>query len=210
MTVRILFLGEGTSDSGITVHVQRIASDIGIEVVMTDPLLDRLPPPERKTVALKLQAVKNYGGTYDLIVVHRDADREGRSPRVSEIQRAVASVMPGVAHTPVVPIRMTEAWLLLDESAIRQVAANPNSRLPLQLPPPKKVESIADPKVMLKDVLAKASGLSGRKLAKFHCRFPKHRRQLLERIDPAGPIRDVPSWCDFVRDLETGLNEARG
>jgi hypothetical protein len=209
VTVRILFLGEGTSDSGITIHIQRIASERGVAVVVTDPLLDRLPSPPRRTVMAKLQAVKDFGGVYDLVVVHRDADREGRAPRLDEIQNAVDQVMPGVAHAPVIPIRMTEAWLLLDERELRQVAANPNARMPLSLPAPKKVETIPDPKAMLKETLARASGLSGRKLAKFHGRFPQHRRQLLERIDPVGPITEVPSWCAFTSDLEIGLELAQ-
>ncbi len=79
MTVRILFLGEGTSDSGLTTHVRRIVTGHGVDVVITDPLVDRLPPPPRRTIEAKLQAVKDLGGRYDLLVIHRDADRDGRA-----------------------------------------------------------------------------------------------------------------------------------
>jgi hypothetical protein len=34
----------------------------------------------------------------------------------------------------VVPVRMMEAWLLIDEMAIRRVAGNPNGRIPIELP----------------------------------------------------------------------------
>jgi hypothetical protein len=166
--------------------VRRIATECGIDVVITDPLIDRLGRPRKNTVAGKLEAIKAIGGVYDLVVVHRDADRDGRDARMAEIENAVCEVMPGVAHAPVIPIRMTEAWLLLDEQAIRQVAGDPNGREPLGLPSVRKVESIPDPKAKLKETLCRASGLSGRKLDKFRQRFPHHRRQLLERIDPAG------------------------
>jgi hypothetical protein len=69
VTLRVLVLGEGTSDSGITTHVSRILTDHGREVVITDPLMDRLPPPPLKTVSAKLQAVMDLGGEYDLVVM---------------------------------------------------------------------------------------------------------------------------------------------
>jgi hypothetical protein len=75
--LRILFIGEGSSDSGITHHIRRVVTQYGHSAVITDPHVDRLPPPPRKTVSDKLQAVKDLGGAYDLIVLHRDADREG-------------------------------------------------------------------------------------------------------------------------------------
>lgn len=208
MRLSILFIGEGSSDSGITTHIRRIAAGHGHNAIITDPLVERLPSPPRKTIAGKLQAVKDLGGVYDLIALHRDGDREGRQPRLAEIGTAAGRIMPGTPHVPVIPIRMTEAWLLLDEAAIRRVAGAPNSKVPLNLPRPAKVESVPDPKALLMEILARASGLSGRKLTIFKDRFPRYRAQLLEQIDPGGPIRTVQSWRDFNADLIAGLGRA--
>ncbi|NVI91964.1 hypothetical protein HUX53_33025 [Actinomadura sp. BRA 177] len=208
MTLRVLFLGEGTSDSGITFHIRRIASDHGYRVAVTDPLVERLPQPARRTVQAKLEAIRDMGGQYELVAIHRDADNAGRGPRHQEIQRAVAAVMPDVPCVPVVPIRMTEAWLMLDEACIRRVAGNPNGHMNLDLPKWRNVETVADPKARLREVLASASGLTGRKLNRFRQRFPEHRRQLLERIEPTGPIVEVSSWQAFNSDLLSGLGEA--
>jgi hypothetical protein len=204
--IQILFIGEGSSDSGIATHIRRIAAERGHDSFVTDPLVERLPPPPRKTVAAKLQAVKDLGGSYDLIVLHRDADRDGRKPRLAEISAAARKVMPNVPHVPVIPIRMTEAWLLLDEAAIRRVAGAPNGKTPLNLPKASKVESVPDPKAVLKETLTRASGLTGRKLATFNGRFDRNRALLLERIDPEGAIQEMPSWRDFNTDLLTGLD----
>lgn len=209
MIIRVLFIGEGTSDSGIATHILRIVTDNGHSAVITDPLVDRLQPPPRKTVAGKLQAVKDLGGEYDLVVLHRDSDSEGRPPRLAEIDRAMGQVMPDVPHVPVIPIRMTKAWLLLDEAQIRRVAGAPNDKTALDLPRAGKVESLPDPKALLKTTLARASGLKGRRLEQFNNRFPQHRRLLLERIDPDGPIHDVPSWQDFNMDLAVGISKVR-
>ncbi len=87
----------------------------------------------------------------------------------------MGQVMPDVPHVPVIPIRMTEAWLLLDEAQIRRVAGAPNDKTALDLPRAGKVESLPDPKALLKTTLARASGLKGRRLEQFNNRFPQHR-----------------------------------
>lgn len=60
--------------------------------------------------------------------------------------KAVTGVAAGARVVPVIPGRMTEAWLRLDEAAIRRVAGNPNGRTKLGLPKLHEVESVADPK----------------------------------------------------------------
>ncbi len=205
MTLRLLFLGEGASDSGIAYHVERIATDAGFDVLLSDPDLSRLPMAPGRSVADKLRAVQGLGGVSDPVVIHRDGDAVGRMPRVAEIRAAIEAVMPGVRHVPVVPIRMTEAWLLLDEGLLRRVAGNPNGRARLPLPRSADVERVNDPKKVLREVLTIASGLTGRRLTQFQARFGSYRRQLLERLDPDGAIRDVPSWQHFVSDVSKAL-----
>ncbi|MFJ9556060.1 hypothetical protein ACIRPH_19755 [Nocardiopsis sp. NPDC101807] len=204
MTLRILFLGEGSSDDGIADHIGAIAADRGVEVTVTNPELGRL---EHVGHALtdKLAAITNLGGEYELVAVHRDADSMGRDARLAEIGNAVRAHMPQVVHVPIVPVRMTEAWLLVDETAIRRVAGNPNGRCALGLPPLKRIEAIPDPKAELKQVLSKASELTGRKLDRFNRRFSENRRQLLQRLDSHGPVAGLPSWQAFVGDVEAGL-----
>ncbi|MDQ3578406.1 MAG: hypothetical protein M3443_12590 [Actinomycetota bacterium] len=208
MTLRVLFLGEGISDSGIVPQIEDIAARLVIDIYVTDPDLGRLRTPPGRAVVDKLRAVSGEGVVFDLIVVHRDADRDGRGARLDEISRAFEPVLPAARYVAVVPVRMTEAWLLTDEQELRHVAGNPKGKMPLNLPAVSKIESIPDPKQLLKDTLGVASGLSGRKLHKFHNRFSQHRKQLLERLDPAGNVTEVESWKCFVSDLEAGLMAA--
>ncbi|MEU9887658.1 DUF4276 family protein [Sphaerisporangium sp. NPDC051011] len=208
MTLRVLFLGEGTSDSGIVSHIERHGLRRGIDVVVTDPAVERLGLKGDGTLRGKLQAVLRFGGDYDVIVIHRDADNQGRQCRVDEVRAAVRDAKPTAACVPVIPVRMTEAWLLVDERQIREVAGNPNGKKALGLPDAAKVEMVSDPKALLKDVLVRAADVTGRRREKFNQRFPQHRHQLLERIDPDGQICKVPSWNAFVQDLDAGLSEA--
>ena len=55
-------------------------------------------------------------GQWDLLFIHRDAEGQNPQLRHEEISEAAA----GKAHVAVVPIRMSEAWLLFDEEAIRE------------------------------------------------------------------------------------------
>ncbi|WP_326699436.1 hypothetical protein OG909_20405 [Streptomyces sp. NBC_01754] len=100
---------------------------------------------------------------------------------------------------------MLEAWLLLDEVCLRQVAENPRGRVDLDLPKGVAAEKIADPKQLLKDSLARASEYKGRRLTQFQKRFSQHRLRMLELLDPEGPVTCLPSWRNFVKDIDTAF-----
>ena len=100
---------------------------------------------------------------------------------------------------PVIPVRTTEAWLLLDEAAIRRVAGNPRGRQPLRLPRPSQVENVSDPKETLRNALADASGKQGRRLQTTRKSFNQHRRILLEQLPVGGALKQVPAWCCLER-----------
>lgn len=102
----------------------------------------------------------------DWIFMHRDAEKAEDPIRLrsEEITEACRIVNPNQTVISVIPIRMTEAWLLIDESAIRRAAGNPNGTIRLDLPRIHQIEKLSNPKELLFDLLRKASGLSGRKL----------------------------------------------
>lgn len=210
MTVRALYLCEGSSDTGLRLHIESIAADVGMEVHVTVPDLNRLPNKPGHSVEDKLRAAQQLsdgGHDYDLVVIHRDSDREPPDRRRSEIAQAVAAVSPGLAHVPVIPVRMLEAWLLLDHAAIREVAGNPNGRMALDLPKPARAESVADPKALLRQAIATASEEKGRSLQKLQTRFPANRARLLQMLDREGPVTRLASWRSFTDDLRKALGK---
>ncbi|WP_329144512.1 DUF4276 family protein [Streptomyces niveus] len=176
---------------------------------MTVPDLNRLPNKPGPGVEGKLlaaQQLSDSGQAYDLVVI--DSDREPPDHRRSEIAEAVAAVSPGLAHVPAIPVRMLEAWLLLDQSAIREVAGNPNGRMALNLPKPAKAESEANPKALLKQAIATASGEKGRGLQKLQTRFSANRARLLQMLDREGPVRQLASWRSFTDDLREAVESS--
>ncbi len=140
----------------------------------------------------------------DVLFIHRDAEREPPVRRRNEIEEAVreVGVQPVIC---IVPVRMTEAWLLFDEAAIRRAAGNPNGNTPLRLPPLHKLDSLPDPKALLQDALLTASGATGRRLKQFHRDIRSHRYRVAELIEDYSPLRRLAAFNDFERDIRSFL-----
>jgi hypothetical protein len=160
----------------------------------------RQPPrllPARITAALDLYPC-------DLLFVHRDAEGAPHRSRVEEIETAIQearAVHEGAGlppHVVVVPVRMTEAWLLFDEAAIRRAAGNPNGRVPLDLPAGDP-EEIPDPKQLLHDLLKTASELGGRRLGAFRPHEKVHR--IPEFIGAFDPLRRLVAFSSLEQQV---------
>lgn len=120
----------------------------------------RNPP---KTTREKVEAALDLYPC-DILFIHRDTERDTPAKRVKEIAEAVAQLP--VPAVPVVPIRMQEAWLLIDEQALRRAAGNPNGRIAIDMPAIDRLEKIPDPKQVLHELLLSASELTGRRRQK--------------------------------------------
>ena len=193
MKVRFALVCEGPSDAGLAAHLQTVCVDCGAEeAVGTVPDFARLPRPPAHDVASRITAALALDPAANLIFVHRDADSRSERARVREIEAAAENV--DVPVVPVVPIQETEAWLLLDEAAIRAIVENPRGTLALPLPRVAALERLARPKERLRTVLEHASELRGRKLEKFRRDFGRHRGLLLQRLDPSGPVTRLTAW----------------
>jgi hypothetical protein len=138
----------------------------------------------------------------DLLFVHRDAERASRETRLREIEAAIDDCRTELDQRQqvcVVPIRMTEAWLMFDESAIRHAVGNANGRIPLQLPLLSSVEGIAMPKNLLHSLIREASELSSRRrdgLPISHCV-----RMIPEYIEDFAPLRTLTAFARLEKDI---------
>lgn len=182
--------------------MENLCAKRDVEVRITTPDLRRLPKPPGLRVADRLRTVLELGMNPDIVFVHRDAEKQDPSLRYKEVQDAINETRPGLPTVAVVPVRMTEAWLLLDEDQIRQVAGRPRSTVDLKLPQISKIEAHPDPKQLLRDALRDASGLHGRRLDRFQDQFSSNRRTLLQRLDVNGPVRNLSSWKALESTLD--------
>lgn len=190
-----LLLAEGTSDAPLAGLVEQLMRPHGVQLRLIAPDFAAFNTEVGSTLRERLRvALKYLAGPPHCLVLHRDADKEEPIGRVAEMREAIAMCQVDAPLVPVVPVRMTEAWLLLDEVNIRRASGNPRGSAALHLPQVNDVERLVDPKAVLRDALIIASELRGRRRAGVARRFTAHRRQLLQTLDIQGHQATLPSW----------------
>ncbi|MEY4570277.1 MAG: hypothetical protein RLZZ398_1716 [Verrucomicrobiota bacterium] len=163
--LRFTLVAEGTSDR-VLIPILRwmlLRHHRNFEWMGQFADLQELPKPPR-TLPQKIATASELFPA-DVIFIHRDSDRVPPANRRKEITEAIESLTRSPARhcVPVIPVRMTEAWLLVSENALRGASGNLNGRIPLKLPASQNLERIPDPKKVLQTLLVEASGLSGRR-----------------------------------------------
>ena len=182
--LRFTLVADGSSDKALLpILVWLLRKHFGkipIQAEFAD--LRRLQNPPSKLFDRIAKSIELY--PCDLLFVHRDAERESIAKRVREIRESLEKcAIDALPVVCVVPVRMQEAWLLIDEFALRKAAGNPRGRRPLNIPDPNKLEDLPDPKQILHELLHQASSLSGRRLKRFIRDVGSHVHRVAEHID---------------------------
>jgi hypothetical protein len=206
-TLRLTLLGDGPADGCLLVLlrwlVTRILRNAQIEARFADLSLEREPPKSLDDRIRK--AVQLF--PCDVLFVHRDAEAQPPDQRVAEIRRAVAAAGTGSRCVPVVPVRMTEAWLLVDEGAIRLAASNPGGSVALDLPPLSRLEAIPSPKEVLHQALERASGRSGRRLRQFRRDMGQHVQRVAQVMQHQEHLRQLIAFQRLENDTREVLRQ---
>jgi hypothetical protein len=145
----------------------------------------------------------------NILFVHRDSEKKEKEVfemRKLEIENAwTMAAKNNEKIVPVVPIRMTEAWLLIDEVSIRKASGNPNGAFTINLPQITNLETLPDSKSILEQLVRDASGLKGRNLKKFNVKQAKH--LVSENISDFSPLKGLMAFTSFEKDLRTILSK---
>ena len=211
LTVKFLLVCEGSSDRGLIPHLEGLCVRAGAAVAMGDaPDLGRLPNSPEKAIEKQAQAALALAGDVNLLFAHQDSD--GRDPEEvrRQVLQSLASVEPCPRSICVVPVQELEAWLLLDEEAIRAISGSPNGAEDLNLPSPRHVEKTLKPNERLMEALSRASGKHGRRHHEVKRAFSEHRAMLLQGLDIDGPIRHLPAWQQLIADVEAAVTALAG
>lgn len=208
MTTRVLVftvVGDGTSDRILASIFQWL---LGTKLGATPFIIgmaEGLPSPSRGLAARVRFAQRAYSS--DVVIIHRDSENVPWLERVAEIENAMSNLT--LKHwIPVVPVRMTEAWLLHDLNAIRRAAGNPGNIIDLQLPKKARWELEPDPKQKLFNALRVSSDAKGRRLDKFNVHVARAR--LTNLIDDFSYLRGLDSFDDFEMRMDVVLKELNG
>jgi hypothetical protein len=208
--LRFTLLADGSSDAYLLPILRWAVLEQGVSDVLSSPAdLRHLSPapkslPERLRAALQVEAC-------DLLFVHRDAEAQAPEERISEIEGAWTQAQLGSAPrwVPVIPVRMTEAWLLVSEAAIRTAAGNPRGVVPLGLPGLAGLERSANPKQKLEDALLLASGHKGRRRRQFERDMPALKHRVASLIGDFSVLRRLSAFRQLEARLTQSLAELR-
>src|SRR5688572_3327502 len=133
--LRYTLAPDGPTDRALLPILTWLLEQNGVQCAIQSRIIEPLPIP-KKPDSLRLSPLAwrmKYSLEYfpcDLLFVHRDAEREPSTKRSAEVEEACQElaelqVLPVIC---VVPVRMTEAWLLIEQQAIRNAAGNKNGR----------------------------------------------------------------------------------
>ena len=201
--LRYTLLSDGPSDMALmpilTWLLRQHIPNLPIQSRWAD--LRRLLRPPRELHKRIQESIHLY--PCDLLFVHRDAETTPLEVRLDEIREAVlnASVEDETSTVVcVVPVRMTEAWLLFDMVAIRFAAGNPNGVVELNLPSLSNIEALPDPKRILHDMLREATELSSRRKKRFEANSAVLR--IPDFIEDFSPLRRLSAFIALEEEVK--------
>jgi hypothetical protein len=203
--LRYTLVCDGSSDRALipilTWLLKQLLPGILIQSQWAD--LRRLMPPPRQFIEKIEKSIEFY--PCDLLFIHRDAERSSYENRRTEIVKALSQIDLHHPYVCVIPVRMTEAWLLIDDQAIRQAAGNPAGQQPLPLPLIRELESLPDPKRILSEMLRNASELRGRRLKKFAA--ADHAWKISMYIRDFSPLKNLAAFQQLEEELLVVLSK---
>lgn len=207
--LRYTLVTDGSSDRALIPILTWLLQEHGVSLPIQSEWADlrRLPRPptglsERIEKSLDLYPC-------DLLFVHRDAERAPLESRREEIFKALEKLTGAFWNRGltvcVVPVRMQEAWLLLDETAIRSAAGNPHGRRSLALPSVAELELLPNPKRVLYKLLREASELRGRRLRSFP--VTRQVQRVAEFMSDFAPLRRLSAFVSLETEIEHIVKE---
>ncbi len=202
--LRYTLLTDGPSDDALIPLLNWLLREQGVVRAVIPMWADirRVLDPPRKLPERIRWALEWY--PCDILFIHRDAEKQDPSQRLAEIDHTLESLkasrnLPPVETVPIIPVRMTEAWLLFDEQVIRTSAGNPNGKVKLELPKKETLEQVPDPKEVLYSLLKIASELHGSRLKKFSTRGSA--RRVSELLDDFTPLRSLNAFKALEHEI---------
>lgn len=207
--IRFTLVADGPSDRAlIPILTWLLREHCGIIPIEPEfPDLRRLRSPPNELFGRIQISVELY--PCDLLFVHRDAEGDSIENRVAEICEYLqkCELQDSLPVICVVPVRMREAWLLIDEAALRRAAGNPNGREPLNMPDLRNLEDLPDPKETLRELMRKACGHTGRRLKRFNRDLSSRTHQVSRLIDDFQPLRRLAAFRWLEKEVERVVAE---
>jgi hypothetical protein len=212
---------EGRTDERfLPILVQRTTESILLRfgrktVDVLEPILIKARHPYRDNTERMLIIAKEAAG-YHALVIHADADyptaeralKERFYPGLDRVRVARQNGEVLCEHLiPIIPVQMVESWMLADMVTLHSIIGTkiPVNQLggPLH---PHQVESIAEPKQLLLDIVSRA--LSDRTRRRRNVRQEiTYLQEPLARQIGLEELRKVPAFLQFEQELHKALRD---
>jgi hypothetical protein len=150
-----------------------------------------------KSLKEKIRIANQYY-PFNLLFIHRDAESTNLNfieRRIEEIQSQIDDEMNKIIIC-VIPVKMMETWLLIDEYAIKRAAGNRNYGNEIILPGINSLENTQNPKDILHNILYNIAG----KKRKLNTHKAVH--LVAEYITDFSPLRNLVAFKKFEQDLK--------
>ncbi|MYC94090.1 MAG: hypothetical protein F4X14_03890 [Caldilineaceae bacterium SB0661_bin_32] len=204
--LRYTLVAEGSSDAALLPILNWLLIQNGVRCPIQGERADvgALPLPIRPKLTDKISASLDFYPC-DLLFIHRDSDRYTREKRTQEICKAISDLPEELSpvFVCVIPVRMQEAWLLIDEAAIKSAAGNRRYAGQLNLPPLNRLERIPDAKEVLNGLLRQASDLNRRRQRRFP--VAKRVRLVAEFIEDFTPLRQLSAFVALEEEVRSAI-----
>ena len=147
-----------------------------------DPQVEILEPEFSKRRGGVREFLRTYCTDTMLIFLHRDSENQTLRQRLTEFELIGRNDV-----VPVVPVRMSEAWLLFDSVAITQASGSSGDGV--AVPRISDLEALANPKKHLDSLLITAAGNpSGRRGRNFRRSIIERRASVASFISDYSPL----------------------
>jgi Domain of unknown function (DUF4276) len=215
--VTLALYAEGSSDGNFLPHIiKRTTETILAQHGRPDiavPLPDyqwQKPANIAKRVECILHIARQTTG-YHILIIHSDGDDRGYGQTVAELFQPGKNRVLSVSlyenvckHlVPLIPIRMTEAWMLADPDTLCRVLGKKAEARTLGIPiKAKLVEKELNPKTSLDHVIKSLYPRASKKQQQ------EHKNRLYKDLGPKISLKrlsEVPSYQQFVEDLTSTL-----
>ena len=160
-----------------------------------DPDVEILEPEFRKRHGSIDASIGACGSGAMIVFFHRDSENLSLPERLREFETVT---QPNVV--PVVPVQMSEAWVLFDGPAVAKAAGSRTGDV--TVPRVAEIESIRNPKEKLNELLFRAAGEpTGRRGRDFRRSIAQRRVSVAEFIMDYSPLEKVPAFQWFQEAL---------
>lgn len=160
-----------------------------------DPDVEILEPEFRKRRGSVEDFLRTYNSGAMVVFVHRDSENLTLENRLREFHGVTRADV-----VPVVPVQMSEAWILFDGAAVAKAAGSPAAEV--VAPVVAEIENIRNPKARLDELLFRAAGWpAGRRGRNFRRSIAKRRVNVAAHIADYSPLEGVLAFRRFQEVL---------